>query len=92
MPTPRLLLARALAALTPTRRGVIAPALGIHDSALRRYLDGSRGVPRGLLREVAALLRARAGLLTQLAHTLEQEEHDATGGQRSPATGRARQR
>ena len=64
------LLRRVLDAATP---GVaqVAGQLGVSASALRRYRDGSRGVPLALFIRLARVLRERAARLTRLADELE---------------------
>jgi transcriptional regulator with XRE-family HTH domain len=49
----------------------IAGALGVSQSALRRYRQGSRPVPPKLLKAVAALLRYQAERLTLKATALD---------------------
>ncbi len=67
----RNLLIRALRELTPTQEQV-ARDLKLSSSALRRYRDGSRGVPRELLGPLAKLMRRRARRLEELATKLEE--------------------
>ena len=49
----------------------MASALGVSQSALRRYRRGSRPVPAKLLKAVAALLRYQAERLTLKATMLD---------------------
>jgi transcriptional regulator with XRE-family HTH domain len=49
----------------------MASALGVSQSALRRYRQGSRPVPPKLLKAVAALLRFQAERLTLKAQMLD---------------------
>jgi transcriptional regulator with XRE-family HTH domain len=49
----------------------IASALGVSQSALRRYRRGSRPVPPKLLKAVAALLRYQAERLSLKATVLD---------------------
>ncbi len=49
----------------------MASALGVSQSALRRYRRGSRPVPPKLLNSVAALLRYQAERLQQKAAMLD---------------------
>ena len=49
----------------------MASALGVSQSALRRYRRGSRPVPTKLLKAVAALLRYQAERLTLKATMLD---------------------
>jgi transcriptional regulator with XRE-family HTH domain len=49
----------------------MASALGVSQSALRRYRQGSRPIPPRLLKSVASLLRYQAERLTLKAKLLD---------------------
>ena len=66
----RVLLARALEALTPTVEDV-ADELRVSSSALRRYRLGDRTVPADLLRRLGRLMRRRVRRLEDLAARIE---------------------
>ncbi|MGH7628448.1 MAG: helix-turn-helix domain-containing protein [Gemmatimonadales bacterium] len=80
MTSLRRLVADALRAATPTVE-MVAEALGLSTSALRRYRLGDRTPSPDVLRALGAECRRQARVLDRYAHQLEeaasQEEQDA---------------
>jgi transcriptional regulator with XRE-family HTH domain len=60
----------------------MASALGVSASTLRRYRNGSRPVPPGLLEAVAALLRYQAERLEHKALMLDEIVMERTTAKR----------
>ncbi len=58
------------------RADEVATKLGLSTSTLRRYRDGSRGIPSTVVRRLSGVLRHHAKRLNRLADRLDESRNE----------------